>query len=202
MGTPLYEHLKLTVGFANPAIDRAFKKINRADFVQEDLKQVAYFDQPLSIGHGQTISQPTTVLMMLNWLDPQEGQKILDIGSGSGWTTALLASVAGKKGKVIGLERIPALVNFGLTNLQKYEFKNATILPANDKLGYSDEAPYDRILVSAAASELPNELIGQLKNRGILVIPVQSSIFRITKGPRGRVNREEFHGFTFVPLIR
>ncbi len=123
----LVEHLIKRGVLKTPKIIEAFKKIDRKDFVKEEFLEEAYFDTPLPIGFGQTISQPYTVAFMLELLEPKEGDTVLDIGSGSGWTTALLAYIVGNKGKVIGVERIKELVEFGKKNLAKYKFKNAHI---------------------------------------------------------------------------
>lgn len=181
-------------------IIEAFRNINRADFVVDRDAVNIYEDYPLSIGKGQTISQPRTVAMMLEMLAPREADKILDIGSGSGWTTALLAYVVGESGSVLGLERVSELVEFGSSNLNKYRFKNAEILEAGDELGIRGEK-FDRILVSAAADELPYELIEQLKLDAKLIIPIKSSIFEITKKEGEEFEAKEHYGFTFVPLI-
>src|SRR3990167_1867675 len=105
-------------------IEEAFEKVNRKNFVPEELIDSVGLDAPLPIGFGQTISQPTTVKMMLEWLEPQPGDKILDVGSGSGWTSALLAHLVGSKGKVFAVERIPELVDFGRQNSAKLNFRN------------------------------------------------------------------------------
>ncbi len=183
-----------------PEIIEAFRSTDRKYFVLPEHRLEAYGDYPLPIGYGQTISQPTTVALMLEWLQPRAGQKILDVGSGSGWTTALLAHVAGPKGKVIGVEIIPELVSFGQKNLAKFNFPQAEIISAGKVLGYTKEAPYDRILVSATGRELPQELVDQLAIGGIMVIPIGNSIFRIRKETSGKIIREEFPGFVFVPL--
>lgn len=178
----------------------AFNNVDRVDFVANANSPDTYEDHPLPIGHGQTISQPTTVAMMMEMLSPQEGDSVLDIGSGSGWTTALLSFIVGKRGSVIGLERIPSLVEFGNNNLAKYNFPNSKIHPATKDLGISFEK-FDRILVSAAASQFPVELTNQLKIGGKLVIPVKSSIFEVTKKDDNTLKSIEHFGFTFVPLI-
>ncbi|WP_310441382.1 methyltransferase domain-containing protein [Sulfurimonas sp.] len=181
-------------------IIEAFRNVDRADFVHDRSVEDIYEDYPLGIGLGQTISQPRTVAMMLEMLSPKEGQKILDIGSGSGWTTALLAYIAGESGSVIGVERVAELVRFGRKNLEKYNFKNAKIMEASDELGVEGEK-FDRILVSAAAEEFPHELKNQLKIGGKIVIPVQNSIYEMTKDENGELDGVEHYGFTFVPLI-
>jgi len=178
----------------------AFSAIDRVDFVYDSSALDVYEDYPLPIGYHQTISQPTTVAMMLEMLAPQKGQKILDIGSGSGWTTAILASVIEDEGSVTGVERIQELVKFGDENIQKYNFKNAKIIQAKETLGISDEK-FDRILVSAAADEFPTELLKQLKVGGKLVIPIKNSIYEITKNMNGELENVEHYGFRFVPLI-
>ncbi len=187
-------------------IINAFKKTDRADFVLSDFKKEAYRDYPLPIGYNVTISQPTTVAFMLELLEPKKGDKILDIGSGSGWTTELLSQIVGKKGKVFGVEIIPELVEFGRKNLSKYNkknvfYKNAEIILAKkDILGFSKKAPFDKILVSAMAKKLPKELVNQLSISGILVIPIKNSIWRIDKISENEIKEKEFYGFNFVPL--
>jgi len=181
-------------------IVEAFRNIDRADFVADPLAEDIYEDYPLGIGYGQTISQPRTVAMMMEMLCAKEGDKILDIGSGSGWTSALLAYIAGESGSVIGVERIEELVKFSNANIQKYGFKNVKIVKAGCELGICDEK-FDRILVSAAAREFPYELASQLKIGGKIVIPVQSSVYEITKKENGELQSIEHYGFSFVPLI-
>lgn len=141
----------------------AFRYIDRKDFLREENTNLAYENTPLSIGYGQTISQPYTVAFMLELLDVHVGNKVLDIGSGSGWTTALLAHLAGERGSVTGIEIIPELVQFGGENLARYHFSNTRILQAKEgELGISSET-FDRILVSASADMFPTELLDQLK---------------------------------------
>jgi protein-L-isoaspartate(D-aspartate) O-methyltransferase len=188
----------------NDQIIEAFSKISRVEFVPEDLEMQAEADVALPIGYGQTISQPSVVAFMLELLAPQLGQKILDVGSGSGWTTALLASVVGEKGKVIAVEKIKELLEIGQKNVAKYSFVKkgiACFYAAEKKLGLEEEGPYDRILVSAAALEVPEELKAQLKIGGIMVIPVRDSIFFLEKKNEVDFLQEEFPGFVFVPLI-
>jgi protein-L-isoaspartate(D-aspartate) O-methyltransferase len=181
-------------------IIEAFRKVDRADFVADPNALNIYEDHPLGIGFGQTISQPRTVAMMMEMLSPKVGEKILDIGSGSGWTTALLACIVGESGSVIGVERVEELVKFGSSNLKKYAFKNAKIIQAKDKLGVEGEK-FDRILASAAADEFPYELSEQLNIGGKIVIPVQNSIYEMAKNENKELEGVEHYGFSFVPLI-
>jgi len=216
-----------------PIIIETFKKIDRKDFVLPEYEDLAYLDEAMPIGYGQTISQPLTVAFMLELLcgspdangrgpDTCVGKKILDVGSGSGWTTALLAYIAGEQsrgqrsritdqrfGMVFGVEKIPELVEFGKRNIAKYKFKNAEILPAGQEFGLPEEAPlalssvegFDKILVSAAAEELPQELVNQLKIGGRLVIPILNSVWKIDKTSKKEIKKEEYFGFSFVPLV-
>ena len=196
----LIQHLVNSGALKSKNIIDAFKQMDRVNFVKDDYCKDAYEDFPLSIGYGQTISQPTTVAMMLEMLKPSKGQTILDIGSGSGWSTALLSFIVGEEGFVTGLERIDSLVEFGNKNLKKYKINNAKIIHANDELGLVGEK-FDSILVSAAADKLPLELLEQLKIGGKLVIPIQNSIYEITKKENDKFEKIEHFGFTFVPLI-
>jgi protein-L-isoaspartate(D-aspartate) O-methyltransferase len=185
-------------------IIEAFAKIRRVDFVPEELESAAQANIPLPIGQGQTISQPLTVAFMLEKLQPCPGDKVLDLGSGSGWTTALLAHIVGKKGKVIGMERVKSLRNFGTNNISKYNLLSggrAKIICADGSKGYVNEAPYNRILVSAAADEISHELKKQLVIGGRLVIPVKNSIWMVEKKSDKVFHEEEYPGFAFVPLI-
>ncbi len=196
----LINHLINKGALKSSNIIEAFRHIDRADFVLDPTVSDVYEDYPLQIGYQQTISQPTTVAMMLEMLSPKEGEKILDIGSGSGWTTALLSFIIKDKGFVTGVERVSSLVEFGNNNLKKYRLKNAKIIQAGDKLGVVGEK-FDRILVSAAADRLPLELTEQLNIGGKLVIPIKNSIYEITKLEDGKLDIFEHYGFRFVPLI-
>lgn len=184
-----------------PRIIDAFKTIDRQVFVLPEYEDRAYLDQPLSIGHGQTISQPHTVAFMLELLEAKEGDRVLDVGSGSGWSTALLAHIIGSEGRVWGVEIVPALIEQGQDNISKYNLKNAEIMPVEDTLGLPELAPFDRILVSAAAHEVPKELIDQLKIGGVMVIPVEHAILRVTRISDTEIDTERYEGFAFVPLL-
>lgn len=183
------------------AIERAFHTIDRQNFVPVSLRDQAYRDTPLPIGYGQTISQPWTVRRMLEWLDAQPNDKVMDVGSGSGWTTALLSEIIGPEGKVYAVEIIPQLVEFGKNNCQNIGVKNAEFFQAGKEYGLPHLAPFDRILVSAAAKTLPMILVDQLKIGGKLVIPVNNDILEITKTSEKDYKTIVHPGFIFVPLI-
>ena len=141
---------------------------------------------------------------MLDLLDVERGQKVLDLGSGSGWTTALLAYLVGSAGQVMGLELEPELVIFGRDNLARYDFPWAVIQPAKPHvLGSPADAPFDRILVSASAVLIPQPLIDQLAVGGVLVVPVGATMTRIEKqGPGADDVVATTHGlYSFVPLM-
>jgi protein-L-isoaspartate(D-aspartate) O-methyltransferase len=197
----LFEHLKEnTKVLRTPKVKEAFEKVDRIDFVPKNYKEEAYEDYPLPIGFGQTISQPTTVVFMLELLDLKPDSKVLDVGSGSGYSTALLAEIV-SGGSVLGLEIIPELAEVGKTNIAKYDFPNAKIECKDSKFMSTDNSQkFDRILVNASAEEIPKNLLEILKPGGIIVIPIGRSLFRIHKKESGEVETDEYPGFAFVEL--
>jgi len=183
----------------------AFLKIKREDFVLEDLKKMSYLNEALPIGFGQTISQPLVVAFMLELLSPQEGEKILDIGAGSGWTSALLGEIVGEKGKVIAIDIVPELVEFGRKNVAKYNFIEKGIVNfifGDGAEGYPKEAPFDKILCSASLKgKIPSAWQEQLKVGGKIVTPIFHSIWLIEKIEKNKFKESEFEGFAFVPFV-
>ena len=193
-----------------PEIIDAFKKIKRKDFLLPMDEDKAEINAPLPIGYEQTISQPLTVAFMLEALHPQKGDKILDVGSGSGWTVALLSQIVGEHGKVYGIERIPELKEFAEKNILKYNFikKGITRVVCGDGYkGLPKLKPFDKISVAAAAEEIPAELLKQLKIGGRLVIPIgrqyeSQDIVVVDKIGEDKFEEKRFHGFVFVPLVK
>lgn len=178
----------------------AFRRVDRAAFVPDALRAYAYDDRPLPLPAGATISQPSVVALMLEWLQPREGDRVLDVGSGSGWTTALLAAIVGPHGFVTGIELEPELVTSGGANLSRAGVTNASIQHAAAGLGVPGRR-FNRILVSAAAAtEIPPDLIDQLDVDGVMVIPVDMAICVVRKSAEGAITIERHDGFAFVPL--
>ncbi len=191
--------------FKNTAIKDAFTAIDRKDFVSGDYEIEAYEDYPLPTLEGQTISQPTTIAFMLELLNPQMGHTVLDIGSGTAWTSALLAHMVGKDGKVIGLEIRPNLVELGKKNLKKYKNLPIEIHQADNESGYYRSAPFDRILGGAAFQNKEDavlELMFQLAPGGIMVVPIGESIYKFEKVNDDEYYETEYPGFVFVPYVK
>jgi protein-L-isoaspartate(D-aspartate) O-methyltransferase len=207
----LVENLVESGWLKTKEIIEAFQKVKRVDFLPQDLKNLAELNEALPIGFGQTISQPLVVAFMLELLEPKEGEKILDVGSGSGWTTALLAYlVQGRDksekpdGKVIAIEVVPELKEFGEKNVAKYNFIEKGIVRffcVDGSKGYEKESPYDKILASASAKELPKPWKEQLKIGGKIVAPIGNSIWFFHKKSENEFQEIEYPGFVFVPLI-
>lgn len=182
-------------------VDEAFEAVPRTGFLPRRARRWASFDGPIEIGHGQTNSQPRTVANMLRLLEVREGQRVLDVGAGSGWTTALLAWLTGPDGRVHGVEIVPELAIVGAANLSATHQPWASVEVAVPwVLGLPEVAPFDRILVSAQPAELPDQLVEQLAEGGRLVIPVAGTMLLVEKTGGGiEVSR---HGsYRFVPLI-
>jgi protein-L-isoaspartate(D-aspartate) O-methyltransferase len=197
----LLESLK-SQGFSKKILD-AFSKVKREEFIPHELEDNAYEDTPLPIGQGQTISQPYTIAMMLSELGLKKGQKVLEAGSGSGYVLALISEIVGEKGKVFGLELVSGLATRSKENLRDY--KNIEVFNRNGFNGLPEKAPFDRIIVSAACRVIPEKLLHQLKDRGILVAPkgprFEQDLFVIQRKKNVFDIKKKIPGFIFVPFI-
>jgi len=187
---------------SQPVIE-AFKSIDRKDFLPEDLQNQSYGNTALPIGEKQTISQPLVVAFMLELLELKPGEKILEIGTGSGWNTALMAKIIGEQGKIYSVERIESLHNFAKKNISKYEFAGGIVelILGDGSKGFSGGAPYDKIIAAASGKEIPPAWKEQLKIGGRIVAPVKDSIIVFDKIAKDNFEKKEYFGFAFVPLI-
>lgn len=179
---------------------KAFEDTSREKFIRNEHLDEAYGDYPLPIGFGQTISQPTTVMIMINALELKKTDKVLEVGAGSGYCAAIMSKLCKK---VVTTEIIPELVGYAKENINKCNIKNVEIVEWDGSKGYDDEAPYDAIILTAATPKVPQPLIDQLKNNGRLVAPVGSlygqSMIKTIKVGKELVN-ENLGSFVFVPL--
>lgn len=191
-------------GIHSRAILEAVERVPRELFVPPDRRGEAYRNAPLPIGEGQTISQPYTVAFMLELAGVSKGMRCLEIGSGSGYAAALMAEVVGPSGSVTAIELLEGLAERGRENLRRAGYERVTIVTGDGRRGYEEGSPYDAILVSAEAEQVPEALPAQLAEGGRLVLPVRRGegialMKRIIRDARGY--RESDHGgFSFVPL--
>lgn len=187
----------------SPRVRDAMLAVDRAWFLPPDAPGTAAEDAPVPIRYGQTISQPRTVAYMLELLQPQEGDRVLDVGAGSGWTAALLAWLVGPKGRVYAVERIPQLHRLAVENLDAAGIKGVEVVGGDGSGGLAPHAPYDVIHVGAAAKKFPAKLAEQLAPGGRLVVPVGESVQEMVRAQRTDSGIERtYHGmFSFVPLI-
>ncbi|MFC8734132.1 protein-L-isoaspartate O-methyltransferase [Luteimicrobium sp. NPDC057192] len=188
-------------GTLDDAVTDALRAVPRRDFLPATVRGRADDDVALPLGHGQTGSQPSTVAAMLRLLDVRPGQHVLDVGSGSGWTTALLAHLVGPGGEVLGLELEPSLVAFGRSNLDARHAPWARVEAADPRhLGRARPGGWDRILASASPDELPRALVHQLAPGGRLVVPVRTTMVLVQVDAAGRAHASEHGSYVFVPL--
>lgn len=186
----------------SPRVIEAMKKVPRHLFVPEDAAASAYYDYPIPIGEGQTISAPHMVAMMCDALELEEGQKVLEVGAGSGYHACVVAEVV--KREVMAMERIEGLAARARENITRAGYGNVSVVLGDGTRGYVERAPYDRILVTAGSPDVPEPLIEQLKVGGRLLIPVGEMyvqhLLLVTRGEKG-VERRALGGCMFVPLI-
>lgn len=184
-------------------VEKAFLEIPREMFVQDSLKNYAYVDTPLEIGNGQTISAPHMVAIMVEALDLKIGQRVLEIGAGSGYHAAIVSKLVGKDGHVYTIERYESLAGFAKKNLINAGIKNVTVETGDGSEGLPRSAPYERIYVTCAAPNIPHPLIEQLKDRGKLIIPVGKMIceLELIEKKSDKIIKKNLGGCAFVPLV-
>ena len=184
-------------------VESAFRNIPRHEFVPISELDRAYDNEPLSIMKDQTISQPGVVSRMTEWLDVKDGQKILEIGTGSAWQTAILSYLVGT-GTVYSVEIHSELVKFARENLEKFRLNNTHVILGDGSLGYPQSSPYDRIIITAACTEIPLPLLEQLAENGLIIAPVgdsSQSLVLLKKTSEGIVEIKNQSNYIFVPLL-
>lgn len=200
----LIKHIKSLGYLKSKKLENALKELPRHLFVRKISSVLAYRDIPLSIGYGQTISQPSTVVLMTEALDVKTGQKILEIGAGSGWQGAIIGKIVGSQGKVYTVERVPTLIEFAKKNLKKAGIENVKVIEGDGSMGLEKYAPFDRIIVTCACPETPKPLLSQLKTNGKIVIPLGNmflqQVYIITKR-KTKIEKKSLGFFAFVPLV-
>ena len=191
-------------GVKDQAVLKAVSTVKRELFVPEKYRDLAYSDRPLPIGHNQTISQPYIVAYMTEQLQVQKSQKILEIGTGSGYQAAILAELANH---VFTIEIIPELAEGAEKVLHENKYSNITVRTGDGYKGWPEEAPFDRIMVTAAPEEIPEALVEQLAQGGRMIIPVGANLFMqylwmIKKDKGGIVTKEKILPVRFVPMVK
>lgn len=199
----LIENLKRYGYLRSKEVEKAMFSVRREDFVPASMKEYAYDDTPLEIGYGQTISAPHMVALMCEELEIKRGMKVLEVGAGSGYHAAVISRIVGDEGKVYSVERIAELVEFAKNNLKKADINNVEVIEGDGSLGLPEHAPYDRILVTCSAPDIPEPLIEQLRDEGIILIPVGRTFSILIKGikRKNKLEKKEVCGCAFVPLI-
>ena len=189
-------------GVADTATLRAMRSVPRHEFVPRELIRYAYDDHPLQIGYEQTISQPYIVAFMTELIKPRKGQRVLEVGTGSGYQAAVLAEIVDS---VFTIELIPELAETAGARLKQLGYRNVAVRQGDGYLGWPEHAPYDASLVTAASEEIPQPLVAQLREGGRLVIPVGSlsdiQSLTIVRKEANKVSTESVLPVRFVPLI-
>ena len=184
-------------------IEQAIRKTPRHFFVPEKHRQDAYEDRPIETKNGQTISQPSVVARMTEWLDVKPRMKILEIGTGSGWQSAIIARLIEPE-TVFTVEKSKELAEFAKKNLIKANVKNVKVIHSDGTLGLPQEAPFDRIIITAACENVPNSITEQLTEKGILIAPIGKNVQKMViyqKRNHKLIEKKIEDGYVFVPLV-
>ena len=187
-------------GLRDPRVAKAFQRIDRADFVPEAARRRAYADRPVAIPHEQTTSQPSLIARMIDVAAPQPNDRVLEIGTGYGFQTALLAELAAE---VVSIDRFPALIEDARRNLAKAGIENAELVVGDGWKGWPERAPFQRIIVTAAPPEIPSVLVDQLAVGGVMVVPVGRGFQQmtiVTRTEKGVAQRRTIP-VRFVPMV-
>ena len=190
-------------GIRNPKILEAFRAVPREEFLSDEYRDLAYGDHPLPIEAGQTISQPYIVALMIDAAEIKPGDRVLEVGAGSGYAAAVMSRIAGQ---VIAIERQHDLIGIASGRMKRLGYDNVRILEGDGTRGCPEEAPFDAILAAASGSHVPERWIEQLADGGRIVMPVGEpswiqKLVKVTKGPAGKLITEDLGGVRFVPLI-
>lgn len=201
----LLDDLKMRGYVTSKAVEDAMRRVPREEFLPAELREEAYVDSPLPIGEGQTISAPHMVAIMAENLDLKPGQKILEVGTGSGYHAAVCAEIIAPDGHIYSIERIASLASFAEDNLRRTGYaKLVTVILGDGSKGLPDHAPYDRIFVAAGAPDVPSPLTAQLASGGKLLVPVGTrwyqDLIRVTR-KGAKLEKENLGGCVFVPLL-
>jgi len=186
-------------------IIEAFRKLPRHLFVRGDLVSLAYYDAPIPLTGNSTVSQPSTVAAMLELIEPKEGDRFLEIGTGSGWNAALISYCVGRKGSVVTLEIDGNLCRLANENLERFGIDNVRVICTDGADGYADCSPYSKIIYTVATDRIPDSVIGQLEVKGLLVAPVGADFIQtmtlVKKLGKNRIESKSFGGYQFVHMM-
>ncbi|MCQ8898603.1 MAG: protein-L-isoaspartate O-methyltransferase [Hadesarchaea archaeon] len=188
-----------------PRVIEAFRRVPREEFVPPSLRRYAYEDHPLSIGLGQTISAPSMIALMLESLEVERGQKVLEVGTGSGYNAALLAELVTREGRVVSIERLPRLASFGRENLRRTGYDWVEVVVGDGTCGYEPGAPWDRILITACSPGFPPPLLDQLRVGGRIGAPIghfyHTQVWKVAEKGEEGLRVQSFTPCSFVPLV-
>jgi protein-L-isoaspartate(D-aspartate) O-methyltransferase len=195
----LIETLKKKEVLKTPDVLKAFEKVSRENFVAKEYKSHTYVDEALPLFSGQTISQPSTVAVMTEALELSRSQRVLEIGTGSGYQSAIISEIIGDRGILFSVERLKKLHDFAKENLERYE--NIRLVLGDGSKGLPDNKPFDRIIVTAGVKDVPKPLLDQLRVGGIMVVPMQDCRLLVITKKDNNLDVKNLGNFKFIPLV-